>query len=393
MSGHDVLITGIGLLSCLGEGVDANWIGLASGAAPIVDTQTFAPYSVHPLPADIDWALQIPRKEQRQMEQWQRIGTYTAGLALQDAGIKENETLTASMDMIVAAGGGERDVSVDTQILDASRTRNDREVLLNEKLTTELRPTLFLAQLSNLLAGNISIVHKVTGSSRTFMGEEGSGISALQTGLARIRSGQSTHLLVGGALNAEHPDTMLSYELAGLLKRDGWSPMWQRGGGSNGGVIMGSGAAFLVLESRDHATKRGARAYAELAAVFGNQSSRQGDGLANSIASMLEEVSADNNTLIISGTSGAHAATATEKAVLEERKQTTVRAFSGLTGHMKEAQFPFAVALAALAVSRNEHLPVLDNAFETARSGNVLCALALTVGYHRSEGAAFVKKA
>ena len=101
-------------------------------------------------------------------------------------------------------------------------------MLLNEKLTTELRPTLFLAQLSNLLAGNISIVHKVTGSSRTFMGEEGSGVSAVDTAAARIRSGQSTHALVGGAFNAEHPDTLLSYELGGYLHRGAWRPVWER---------------------------------------------------------------------------------------------------------------------------------------------------------------------
>ena len=125
---------------------------------------------------EVDWNNQIPKRgDQRQMETWQRIGTYTAGLALQDAGIKDDEALCASMDMVVAAGGGERDVTVDKQILAEARVRNDLGTMLNEKLTTELRPTLFLAQLSNLLAGNISIVHKVTGSSRTFMGEEGCG--------------------------------------------------------------------------------------------------------------------------------------------------------------------------------------------------------------------------
>ena len=103
------------------------------------------------------------------------------------------------MDMIVAAGGGERDINVDSLIVDEALKRNDREQLLNEKLTTELRPTLFLAQLSNLMAGNISIVHKVTGSSRTFMGEEAAGISAIETAFARIKAGQSTHTLVGGA--------------------------------------------------------------------------------------------------------------------------------------------------------------------------------------------------
>ncbi|MGB8817952.1 MAG: beta-ketoacyl-ACP synthase [Rhizobiaceae bacterium] len=389
MSGNDVLITGIGLMSSLGEGPDAHWTALTGPAEPRLDTENFAPYVVHPLPADIDWNLMVPRKEQRQMEPWQRLGTYTAGLALQDAGIRENEDLTASMDMIVAAGGGERDVAVDTQILDASRTRNDRDVMLNEKLATELRPTLFLAQLSNLLAGNISIVHKVTGSSRTFMGEESAGISALQTALARIRSGQSTHILVGGALNAEHKDICLSYELGGFLKRDGYAPLWSREGSEGGGVITGSGSAFLVLESRDHAEKRGARAYARLAAVSGNQSGRKGD-LEESIASVLSDVGAGD--MVVTGASGATNATAAERKILSAAT-APVRAFATATGHMKEAQFPFAVALAALAVANGKPLALLDPSFEKPSSGAVDKAVALTVGYHRGEGAALVVKA
>ena len=83
MSARDVVITGIGLVSCLGEGPDAHWRALTDpGAEPIVDAERFAPYSVHPLPA-IDWNLQIPKRgDQRQMETWQRLGTYCAGLAL-----------------------------------------------------------------------------------------------------------------------------------------------------------------------------------------------------------------------------------------------------------------------------------------------------------------------
>ena len=56
---------------------------------------------------------------------------------------------------------------------------------------SDLRPTLFLAQLPNLLAGNISLVHGVVGSSRTFMGEEASGADALRVAHARIAAGQS----------------------------------------------------------------------------------------------------------------------------------------------------------------------------------------------------------
>ena len=56
----------------------------------------------------------------------------------------------------------------------------ERGPFLNERLMSDLRPTLFLAQLPNLLAGNISIVHGVVGSSRTFLGEESAGIDAVR---------------------------------------------------------------------------------------------------------------------------------------------------------------------------------------------------------------------
>ena len=242
MSARDVVITGLGLVSSLGEGNEAHWQKLtAAQPQPVVDDTRYPPYSFHPLP-EIDWGLQIPKRgDQRQMETWQRLGTYAAGLALDDARMKGDDALCTTMDMVIAAAGGERDEAVDSAILAASTQRADLGVLLNEKLTTELRPTLFLAQLSNLLAGNISIVHKVTGSSRTFMGEEGSGVSAVETAAARIRSGQSTHALVGGALSAGHPNVLLSYDLGQYLQRGAWRPLWSRAASEGGGVIPGLG--------------------------------------------------------------------------------------------------------------------------------------------------------
>ncbi|MDZ7824443.1 MAG: hypothetical protein U5K75_10695 [Ahrensia sp.] len=131
------------------------------------------------------------------MGSWQCIGTFGAGLALEDAGMKDKPELTSTMDMSVAAAAGERDISVDEAILShSSDGKLDRQILLNDKLTSELRPTLFLSQLSNLLAGNISIVHKVTGSSRTFLGEEGCREYQRSRQQQRaFRAGQSTHAL------------------------------------------------------------------------------------------------------------------------------------------------------------------------------------------------------
>ena len=228
-SPHDALITGIGLVSCLGEGIDAHWAALnrEGGFQPMVDATSFAPWPVHPMtPLELD--RQIPKRgDQRQMEAWQRIGTYAAGLALDSAGVKGNAELLSRMDMIVAAGGGERDYEVDAAILSGLPSAAEPGRFLNEHLMAGLRPTLFLAQLSNLLAGNISIVHGVVGSSRTFMGEEASGTDAVRIACARIAAGQGDLFLVGGSYNAQRPDILLHYEMGRLL--------WKQAPGSSAG--------------------------------------------------------------------------------------------------------------------------------------------------------------
>lgn len=393
MSEQDVAITGIGLVSSLGEGTEAHWQKLQSGGAAHIDCDRFAPYCVHPLP-EIDWGLQIPKRgDLRQMETWQRLGTYTAGLALQDAGLKDDIELCANMDLVVAAGGGERDVDVDSSILTESERRNDREILINEKLTTELRPTLFLAQLSNLLAGNISIVHKVTGSSRTFMGEEGAGVSAVETAVARIRSGQSSHVLIGGAYQCEHPDMLLSYELGGFLHRAPWSPVADRTLDSGGGVVPGSGAAFLVLESKKHAAARNRNAYAGMRSVVSGRSNRSDAAvLRESILAMARQTSGNDisEIQVVSGASGAHQATRAEIEAFAELPSSRLRNFTNMSGHLKEAQFPFAIALAALSVSKNAAFPPFDVNTENAFSGDVRSVLATSIGYNRNEGMALV---
>ncbi len=121
---REVWITGVGLLTCLGEGVDAAWGHLERGDPPPYDDKSFAPYIVHPL-GPMSFDKQIPKKsDQRQMEIWQRVGVYAAGLALADAGIAGNPELLDHADMIVAAGGGERDIAADTAILTGMRKTN-----------------------------------------------------------------------------------------------------------------------------------------------------------------------------------------------------------------------------------------------------------------------------
>src|ERR1051325_9428379 len=236
----EVWITGIGIATSLGEGLDAHWDAL-NERRDNVDERRFAPYIVHPW-APIKLDAQIPKKgDQRQMEAWQRIGTYAAGLALDSAGIKGNKEILGQTDMIVAAGGGERDLAVDEAIMNADAKGNSSPGFLNERLMNDLRPTLFLAQLSNLLAGNIAIVHGVCGTSRTFMGEEAAGFDAARIALARILAGQSDIALIGGAHNGERKDLILLYEFGNYNLRDKFAPVWERK--TNSGFAIGSTGA------------------------------------------------------------------------------------------------------------------------------------------------------
>jgi 3-oxoacyl-[acyl-carrier-protein] synthase II len=198
--GRQVWVTGIGLVSSMGEGLADHQHGLSDQTSMVrVEENAFAPYPVHPLGA-VDFSRHIPKKtDQRQMEVWQRIGVYAAGLALEDANIAGDATLLDKTHLVVAAGNGERDCDLDMRILATLETADNPGVTLNEALLSGLRPTLYLGELSNLLAGNISIVHKVTGSSRTLKGEEIAGVSAVENAYRRITAGQGDLFLVGGA--------------------------------------------------------------------------------------------------------------------------------------------------------------------------------------------------
>jgi len=387
----EVWITGIGLATSLGEGLDANWDALNQRRIN-VDEKSFAPYIVHPwVPVNLD--AQIPKKgDQRQMEAWQRIGTYAAGLALDSAGIKGNTEILARMDMIVAAGGGERDIGVDIAILKADANGNSAPGFLNERLMSDLRPTLFLAQLSNLLAGNIAIVHGVTGSSRTFMGEEAAGVDAARIALARIAAGQSDIALVGGSQNGERKDLLVLYEFGDFNLKNSFAPVWARR--QHGGFALGSAGAFLVIESRAHAEARGAKPYARLTNVVADLARRKTPG---EVTATLEALWSklgrlDDKGAIITGATGAEPVTSEELAFLDRHPSFAVRATGTLFGHTMETQFPLGIALAALSISRGALFPPNDpTAREVAMSAPPTQIVVVGAGHWRGEGMALVE--
>ena len=390
---REVWITGVGLLTCLGEGLEATWNFFKRGDPPPYDEKSFAPYIVHALPP-MSFDKQIPKKgDQRQMEMWQRVGVYAAGLALADAGLVGKPDLLDHTDMIVAAIGGERDVPVDTAILAGLRKAPKPDAFLNERLMNDLRPTLFLAQLPNLLAGNISLVHGVVGASRTFLGVESAGVDAVRVAQARVAAGQSEVTLVGAASHGARWDHLLDFELGGAPLRDAFAPVWDRG--PKGGIAYGTMGAFLVLESPDHARARGARPRARIGPVASDRSRRRDGDIEATLRRQWKTIAARvkrGHAAVISGASGREPATAAEQRALGEF-DLPVRNTGTYTGHAVEAQFPANLAIACA-------LLVHGGLFAATGSGDrgecppTLSQLVVTsIGAWRGEGLALLERA
>jgi 3-oxoacyl-[acyl-carrier-protein] synthase II len=296
------------------------------------------------------------------------------------------------MDMVIAAGGGERDLAVDCNILNMAAKGNSAPGFLNERLMNDLRPTLFLAQLSNLLAGNIAIVHGVSGTSRTFMGEEAASIDAARIALARIAGGQSDIALIGGSQNGERKDLLVLYEYGDFNLRDKFVPVWARQ--KNPGFALGSAGAFLVIESKAHAQARGAKPYARLANVVADLARRKHPG---EVTISLQELWSKLGPLegkgaIITGATGAEPVTSEERVFLAEHPDFAVRATGTMFGHTMETQFPLGLAIAALSISRGALFPPNDpTGLEVEMSKPPTQIVVVGAGHWRGEGMALVE--
>src|SRR5262249_45831426 len=117
----------------------------------------------------------------------------------------------------------------------------------------------------------ISIVHGVSGSSRTFMGEESAGADAVRIGWEKIAAGQGDLFLVGGAFAADRPEILLMFAPYGLLRETPVPDLWHR---PPAGMTLGSVGAFLVMEAPEHARARGAKPLARISAVRAAQTNR-----------------------------------------------------------------------------------------------------------------------
>jgi 3-oxoacyl-[acyl-carrier-protein] synthase II len=243
------------------------------------------------------------------------------------------------------------------------------------------------------MAGNISIVHNVTGSSRTFMGEEAAGVDAVRVALARIAAGQSDIALVGGAYNAERLDLILHYLIDGCLWQGEPAGIWERAG-KGGGMALGSMGAFLVLEEKSHAEKRGAKPFARITSVLSEQSRRRDGDIGKTLEKLWAKLPAPASAAVICGATGLEPATSEERAFLASKPDLAVRATGTHVGDGLEPTFVLNIALAAISLRHGSLFPSADRSgMEREMAGALTQVVVTSVGHWRGEGLALVESA
>jgi 3-oxoacyl-[acyl-carrier-protein] synthase II len=227
------------------------------------------------------------------------------------------------------------------------------------------------------------------------MGEEASGTDAVRIACARIAAGQGDLFLVGGSYNAQRPDVLLHYAMGGLLRKADFAGVWRRQD-DGGGMVLGSVGCFLVIEGREHAAARGAAALAHISAIATDRCRRRtGEATANATQqfdAMRRHID-PSHAAVISGASGAPAATTEEARFLRELAMP-VRATTTAFGHSMEPSFPANLALAAMSVARRRLFAPLETAdLETPMTAELHQVLVTSWGHWRGEAMAVVETA
>jgi len=231
-----VVVTGLGVVSCAGIGLDAFWEGLHSPAPP-------GEHRVH----DFDPSSWFDVKAARRADRFQQFAVATAQMALDDAGDLSIDPMRAGVVHGTGVGGLE---TLETQV-----------GVLNEKGERRVSPFLVPMMMSNAGAAAISMRFGWRGPCETIVTACAAGSQAIGAALRLIASGRCDAVISGGAECAMTPIGLAAFRNMTALSTTGVSRPFDA---RRDGFVIAEGAASLVLEELEHARARGARIYAEL---------------------------------------------------------------------------------------------------------------------------------
>jgi 3-oxoacyl-[acyl-carrier-protein] synthase II len=257
---HRVVITGLGILSSIGIGKEEFWKNCLKGVSGIKPIRGFDVSSYRSRLggqlSEIDFKAFIKPANLRRMDRIGKIMVSAVRLALNDSGLDLEKEDPNRMGISIGTGLGSSD-TVDQFF----------RSLLKEG-PTGATPLLFQTAVPNAISSHCSIEYGIKGVNITFSHKETSAEMALSFAYHLLREGRADLILAGGGDELSEP-LFHVYSTLGALSPgrgkglEGMKPFDQ----DRNGIVLGEGSGILVLETLEHAEKRGVRIYAEMAGV------------------------------------------------------------------------------------------------------------------------------
>ncbi|WP_294946693.1 beta-ketoacyl-ACP synthase II [Sulfurivirga sp.] len=258
MSKRRVVITGLGMVSPLGNSVAESWEGIKAGRSGIrtIDTFDVSNFSVKfgGLIRDFDVSQYIKPKEAKKMDPFIHYGMAAGIQAMEDSGLEVTEENAERIGVHMGSGiGGIDTISRQHQVLMESGPRR-------------ISPFFVPSAIINMISGNLSIMYGIKGPNLAMVTACATGTHAIGDAARLIQHGDADVMIAGGAEQAANPLGLGGFAAARALSTrnddpQGASRPWDR---DRDGFVLADGAGAVVLEEYEHARARGARIYAEV---------------------------------------------------------------------------------------------------------------------------------
>ncbi|UJP02923.1 MAG: beta-ketoacyl-ACP synthase II [Nitrosomonas sp.] len=406
MSKRKVVVTGLGIVSPVGSTVSSAWEGIISGKSGVTritrfDASSFASQIAGEV-KDFDIQQYLSAKEARRMDVFIHYGMAAAIQAVKDAGIDDISLLDAErIGVNIGSGIGGLPMIENTDT--AYHAGGPRKI----------SPFFIPSTIINMIAGNLSIMYGYKGPNIAIVTACTTATHSIGNSARMIEYGDADVMVCGGAESCVTPLAIGGFAAAKALSGNNDNPEtasrpWDI---DRDGFVLGEGAGVLVLEELEHAKRRGAKIYAELAG-FGMSADAfhmtapcdNGEGAARCMTNALKN--AGINTTEVDyinahGTStplGDIAETiAVKRCFGEHSKKLAVSSTKSMTGHLLGAAGGVEAVFSVLAIHQHIAPPTinlvnqdpqcdLDFIPNTARDMNIKVALSNSFGFGGTNG-------
>ncbi|MBC5781974.1 beta-ketoacyl-ACP synthase II [Ramlibacter sp. USB13] len=408
-----VVVTGLGCVSPVGNTVAESWANLLAGKSGI---DTVTSFDAGNLPVKFagevkgfDVTQYMPEKEARHMDRFIHLGLAAADQAIQDAGLPSGDQLSPELATRIG-------VNIGSGIGGLPMIEETHTEYVNRG-PRRISPFFVPASIINMISGHVSIRHGYQGPNIAVVTACTTGLHAIGLSARLIESGDADVMIAGGAESTVSPLGIGGFAAARALSTRNDDPKtasrpWDK---DRDGFVLGEGGGVLVLEEYEHAKKRGAKIYCELAG-FGmsadafHMTAPNVDGPRRSMVAALVNagVNPDQvNYLNAHGTStplgDVNETNAIKNTLGEHAKKVVVNSTKSMTGHLLGGAGGIESVFTVLALHHQKSPPTinifnqdpecdLDYCANEARDVKIDVALKNNFGFGGTNGSLVFKK-